>query len=219
MDEGRNMILLFPTLIDFKSEEDRKNFAPTYGLLFPNLFSPSDFLFIKNNTLYIHCVLISNSILGATCFTADASSTFRMASPSGMVWTERAIWSRILRQTLSGSVRRRTRADVYYKHEGASCRDYQPKSTHIGTRLSCTQALSVPDQKVSLGIFYFHGPREYRKVYRYIYINAYITLSFLILLGTKEGNRLCSARRYIIGNESLTTSKFQVLAYFKEPPM
>ena len=26
MDEGRNMILLFPTLIDFKSPEDRKNF-------------------------------------------------------------------------------------------------------------------------------------------------------------------------------------------------
>ncbi len=29
MDEGRNMILLFPTLINFKSEEDRKNFEPT----------------------------------------------------------------------------------------------------------------------------------------------------------------------------------------------
>ena len=29
MDEGRNMILLFPTLIDFKSDEDRKNFEPT----------------------------------------------------------------------------------------------------------------------------------------------------------------------------------------------
>ena len=28
MDEGRNMILLFPTLINFKSEEDRKNFEP-----------------------------------------------------------------------------------------------------------------------------------------------------------------------------------------------
>ena len=26
MDEGRNMILLFPTLIDFKSPEERKNF-------------------------------------------------------------------------------------------------------------------------------------------------------------------------------------------------
>ncbi|KAL9618697.1 MAG: hypothetical protein Q9204_008370 [Flavoplaca sp. TL-2023a] len=26
MDEGRNMILLFPTLIDFKDPEDRKNF-------------------------------------------------------------------------------------------------------------------------------------------------------------------------------------------------
>ena len=29
MDEGRNMILLFPTLIDFKSDADRKNFEPT----------------------------------------------------------------------------------------------------------------------------------------------------------------------------------------------
>ena len=32
MDEGRNMILLFPTLIDFKSEEDRNNFDPSYVL-------------------------------------------------------------------------------------------------------------------------------------------------------------------------------------------
>lgn len=30
MDEGRNMILLFPTLINFKSPEDRKNFDPRY---------------------------------------------------------------------------------------------------------------------------------------------------------------------------------------------
>ena len=30
MDEGRNMILLFPTLIHFKSEQDRKNFEPRY---------------------------------------------------------------------------------------------------------------------------------------------------------------------------------------------
>jgi hypothetical protein len=29
MDEGRNMILLFPTLISFKSEEDKKKFAPS----------------------------------------------------------------------------------------------------------------------------------------------------------------------------------------------
>jgi len=29
MDEGRNMILLFPTLINFKSPEDRKNFEIT----------------------------------------------------------------------------------------------------------------------------------------------------------------------------------------------
>lgn len=29
MDEGRNMILLFPTLIDFKNEADKKNFAPS----------------------------------------------------------------------------------------------------------------------------------------------------------------------------------------------
>lgn len=29
MDEGRNMILLFPGLIDFQSEEDRKKFHPT----------------------------------------------------------------------------------------------------------------------------------------------------------------------------------------------
>lgn len=79
MDEGRNMILLFPTLIDFKSDEDKKNFAPTYCLLFP------DFLSIKSKPLVIHCYLISNSIVGAICFTAVASSTFRMASPNGMV--------------------------------------------------------------------------------------------------------------------------------------
>lgn len=28
MDEGRNMILLFPSLIKFKSDEERKKFAP-----------------------------------------------------------------------------------------------------------------------------------------------------------------------------------------------
>ena len=32
MDEGRNMILLFPTLIDFETPEDRKNFDITYVL-------------------------------------------------------------------------------------------------------------------------------------------------------------------------------------------
>lgn len=32
MDEGRNMILLFPTLINFKSEEDRKYFEPSYDI-------------------------------------------------------------------------------------------------------------------------------------------------------------------------------------------
>ena len=35
MDEGRNMILLFPTLIDFKSPEDRKNFEPRRVPQFP----------------------------------------------------------------------------------------------------------------------------------------------------------------------------------------
>jgi hypothetical protein len=34
MDEGRNMILLFPTLIKFKSEQDRKNFEPRYALFY-----------------------------------------------------------------------------------------------------------------------------------------------------------------------------------------
>lgn len=28
MDEGRNMILLFPSLIEFKGEEERKKFEP-----------------------------------------------------------------------------------------------------------------------------------------------------------------------------------------------
>ena len=35
MDEGRNMILLFPTLIDFENPEDRKKFEPSYD--FPPL--------------------------------------------------------------------------------------------------------------------------------------------------------------------------------------
>ncbi|CAD6568069.1 MAG: hypothetical protein ASARMPRED_001401 [Alectoria sarmentosa] len=34
MDEGRNMILLFPTLINFKSSEDRKNFEPTCHMFY-----------------------------------------------------------------------------------------------------------------------------------------------------------------------------------------
>lgn len=29
MDEGRNMILLFPSLIKFKSAKEKKNFDPT----------------------------------------------------------------------------------------------------------------------------------------------------------------------------------------------
>ncbi|KAG8530493.1 uncharacterized protein KY384_004996 [Bacidia gigantensis] len=35
MDEGRNMILLFPTLIDWKSEEERARFAPTCHMFYP----------------------------------------------------------------------------------------------------------------------------------------------------------------------------------------
>jgi hypothetical protein len=39
MDEGRNMILLFPTLIDFKSEAEKRRFAATYVLdAFPFFF-------------------------------------------------------------------------------------------------------------------------------------------------------------------------------------
>ncbi|KAL8846088.1 MAG: hypothetical protein Q9221_008797 [Calogaya cf. arnoldii] len=34
MDEGRNMILLFPTLIDFKNAEDRKNFDPSCHMFY-----------------------------------------------------------------------------------------------------------------------------------------------------------------------------------------
>ncbi|KAL8650563.1 MAG: hypothetical protein Q9226_005096 [Calogaya cf. arnoldii] len=34
MDEGRNMILLFPTLIDFKNAEDRKNFEPSCHMFY-----------------------------------------------------------------------------------------------------------------------------------------------------------------------------------------
>ncbi|KAI9707709.1 MAG: hypothetical protein M1836_000671 [Candelina mexicana] len=34
MDEGRNMILLFPPLIDFKSKEDQDNFAPTCHMFY-----------------------------------------------------------------------------------------------------------------------------------------------------------------------------------------
>lgn len=38
MDEGRNMILLFPTLINFKSDEDKRNFSPSYVEYLPNLW-------------------------------------------------------------------------------------------------------------------------------------------------------------------------------------
>ena len=37
MDEGRNMILLFPTLIDWEKAEDRAKFAAT--LVLPSAFS------------------------------------------------------------------------------------------------------------------------------------------------------------------------------------
>jgi len=35
MDEGRNMILLFPTLVHFKSAADRALFAPTLHMFYP----------------------------------------------------------------------------------------------------------------------------------------------------------------------------------------
>ncbi|MCJ1322242.1 hypothetical protein MMC15_007589 [Xylographa vitiligo] len=35
MDEGRNMILLFPSLIKFESKEDRDKFAPTCHMFYP----------------------------------------------------------------------------------------------------------------------------------------------------------------------------------------
>ncbi|KAI4135262.1 MAG: hypothetical protein LQ347_000833 [Umbilicaria vellea] len=34
MDEGRNMILLFPSLIHFKSKQDKENFAPTCHMFY-----------------------------------------------------------------------------------------------------------------------------------------------------------------------------------------
>lgn len=41
MDEGRNMILMFPGIIDFGSPEHKKAFDPQYVLfLFPNYFAP-----------------------------------------------------------------------------------------------------------------------------------------------------------------------------------
>ena len=33
MDEGRNMILLFPGLIKWKSDEEREKFKPSYAFL------------------------------------------------------------------------------------------------------------------------------------------------------------------------------------------
>jgi len=35
MDEGRNKILLYPTLIHFKNEKDKKLFAPRYHMFYP----------------------------------------------------------------------------------------------------------------------------------------------------------------------------------------
>lgn len=35
MDEGRNMILLFPSLIDFKNDEDKKLFRPRCHMFYP----------------------------------------------------------------------------------------------------------------------------------------------------------------------------------------
>lgn len=35
MDEGRNMILLFPTLIDWENDEDRKNFEVSCHMFYP----------------------------------------------------------------------------------------------------------------------------------------------------------------------------------------
>jgi hypothetical protein len=64
------MILLFPSLIKFKSQQDKENFAPRYDL------SPA---------LPIHSVgrLANAHPPDCTCSTANAASTSPTVSPNG----------------------------------------------------------------------------------------------------------------------------------------
>ena len=57
MDEGRNMILLFPSLVHLKTEQDRNNFKPRYV-----------FIYIRSTM----CTSTDEFLLDATCSTHNA---------------------------------------------------------------------------------------------------------------------------------------------------
>lgn len=73
MDEGRNMVLLFPTLLSL-DEEQRRNFEVQYALLY---------LLVKCRTEYAS---------GATSSTLSGCSTSGMGSQSGQDWMKSPGW-------------------------------------------------------------------------------------------------------------------------------
>lgn len=95
MDEGRNMILLFPTLINFKSPEDRKNFEPRWAL-------SASFQINHNKLLMV-------MIIAAICSTLVASSISMTASRSGQGSTKRVSWLMIHLNKTRRESERRTR--------------------------------------------------------------------------------------------------------------
>ena len=68
MDEGRNMILLFPTLIDFETPEDRKNFDIRYDL---------------STRVDLGTKSTADELLAVTCSIQGGWWIFRMGSQSG----------------------------------------------------------------------------------------------------------------------------------------
>ncbi len=67
MDEGRNMILLFPSLIHLKTDQDKANFKPRYA----------DSYIVMFERVELICT-------GAICSTVSGSWTFPTGFPSGV---------------------------------------------------------------------------------------------------------------------------------------
>lgn len=87
------MILLFPSLVHLKSDEDKANFKPRYVFVY----------------IYLPLITTLTFDADATCSTASASWTSPTVCPSGLVSTIPAISSRTAPQTSSASTRESAR--------------------------------------------------------------------------------------------------------------
>ena len=85
MDEGRRMILVFPTLIQFVSKEDRDLFAPRYCIARPAVLTPQ-MIPLLSSLAFMKTLLRSVAFnVAATSSTRPAVSTSPTASLNGRV--------------------------------------------------------------------------------------------------------------------------------------